>query len=91
MLFSAGESTMPQYQEIRKGVHHMVLEAAEEYGEMRKVDPMAYLRFLPSPDLNRHNKQIWMLPNLSSFTNIYARINLFRRRKLTDVHLVHDQ
>ena len=91
MLFSAGESTMPQNQDIREGVHRMVVEAATEYGEMRKADSTAYLRFLPSPDLNRHSKQVWMLPNLSSFTNIYARINLFRKQRLAGVRLVHDQ
>lgn len=91
MLFSAGMSTAPQNQDIHEGVHHMVVDAAMEYGEMRKADPTAYLRFLPSPDLNKHSKQVWMLPNLSSFTNIYARINLFRGQQLAGVRLVHDQ
>lgn len=69
----------------------MVVEAAKEYGERRQIDPKAYLRFLPPPDRNKFSKQVWMLPNLSSFTNIYARINLFRGRKLKGVRLVHDQ
>lgn len=58
---------------------------------MRKEDPDVYHRFLPSPDLNKRSKLVWMLPNLSSFTNIYARINRFRQRKLAGVRLVHDQ
>lgn len=32
-----------------------------------------------------------MLPNLSSFTNIYARLNLYRGGKLNGITLVHDQ
>lgn len=91
LLFSAGKSSTSDAQNIRAGMHHMVIEAMKEYVEMRKQDPNAYLQFLPSPDLNKRGKEIWMLPNLSSLTNIYARINLFRKRKLADVRLVHDQ
>lgn len=39
---------------------------------VRTDDPNAYLRFLPSPDPNKHGKNGWMLPNLSSLTNMYA-------------------
>jgi hypothetical protein len=91
MLFSAGKSKVAHNQDILNGVHQMVVEAAKEYGKMRKTDPMAYLRFLPPPDRNKFSKQVWMLPNLSSFTNIYARINLFLGRRLKGVRLVHDQ
>lgn len=91
LLFSFGKSATSVAQDIRDGMHHMVIEAMKEYVEMRKQDPDAYLRFLPSPDLNKRGKVVWMLPNLSSLTNIYARINLFRQRKLKDVRLVHDQ
>ena len=91
MAFSIGDPRSDQNQDIYEGIHKMVMDSTLEYGEMRKTDSAAHLRFLPSPDLNRHSKHVWMLPNLSCFTNIYARINLFRRRKLADVHLVHDQ
>lgn len=91
LLFSFGKSATSVAQDIRDGMHHMIIEAMKEYVEMRKKDSDAYLRFLPSPDLNKRGKVVWMLPNLSSLTNIYARINLFRQRKLEDVRLVHDQ
>lgn len=91
LLFSAGKSATPDYQDIRDSMHDMVIESIKEYGAMREGNPDAYLRFLPSPDLNKRNKQVWMLPNLSSFTNIYARINLFRGGRLEGVRLVHDQ
>lgn len=29
----------------------------------------AYLEFLPIPDQSKHGKPIWVLPNLSAFTN----------------------
>jgi hypothetical protein len=91
LLFSVGKSATSDMQDIRDGMHRMVIEAMMEYREMRKKDPDAFHRFLPSPDLNKHSKQVWMLPNLSSFTNIYARINLFRQRRLSGVRLVHDR
>jgi hypothetical protein len=91
LLFSAGKSATSDAQDIRNGMQHMVIEAMKEYVEMRKEDPDVYHRFLPSPDLNKRSKLVWMLPNLSSFTNIYARINRFRQRKLAGVRLVHDQ
>ncbi len=47
--------------------------------------------YLPDPDLSKASNPFWMLPNLSSLTNIYGRINLFRQRKMADVTLVHDE
>jgi hypothetical protein len=90
LLFAAGRSSTSAAQDIRDGMHFMAVEAIKAYKEIRKGEPDAYLRFLPLPDLNKHGKQVWMLPNLSSFTNIYARINLFLRGKLSRVRLVHD-
>lgn len=72
-------------------VEQMVQDAIVEYKKMRGEDSNAYLRFLPSTDLNRHGKNVWMLPNLTSLTNIYARINLFRKQRLDGVRIVHDQ
>ena len=47
--------------------------------------------FLPLPDTGNAGKLFWMLPNLTSFTNIYARINLFTRGRLDGVRLMHDE
>jgi len=46
---------------------------------------------LPIPDQSKTNKPFWMLPNLSSFTNIYARINLLHERAVEGITLVHDE
>jgi hypothetical protein len=51
----------------------------------------AFLRYLPFPDKNKHDKEVWILPNLSSFTNIYARINRHRQGRLSDVRLIHHE
>jgi hypothetical protein len=50
-----------------------------------------YLNFLPDPDDSKHGKPFWMLPNLSCFTNIYARINRRHNRRIAGVTLFHDE
>jgi len=51
----------------------------------------AYRRFLPLPDIGKREQQIWMLPNFSSFTNIYARINLYLSGNLEGSRIFHDE
>jgi len=46
--------------------------------------------FLPIPDMSVTGKKVWMLPNLTCLTNIYARINQSRRQGLDGLTLVHD-
>ena len=82
---------MPENGDIAKGLLQMVEQALIEYREHCQGNDEAYLRFLPPPDYNKHNKCVWMLPNLTSFTNIYARLNLFYGRNLKGVRIVHDQ
>ncbi|SAK40118.1 DUF3800 domain-containing protein [Caballeronia ptereochthonis] len=86
--------TLQQHDRTREfglSIEAMAREAITEYGEMRKDDPLAHLRFLPRPDINKHGKNVWMLPNLTSLTNIYARVNYFLKRQLAGVRIVHDQ
>ncbi len=47
--------------------------------------------FIPIPDAGKRGKQVWMLPNLSSFTNIYARINLYMNGNLSNIKIFHDE
>lgn len=51
----------------------------------------AFFDYLPVPDDNKYQKPVWVLPNLSAFTNIYARINLYEDGRLSNIHLVHDE
>lgn len=52
---------------------------------------LAQQRCLPPPDLGKKGQSIWMLPSLTSLTNLYARINRYRRRRLAGVVIVHDE
>lgn len=47
--------------------------------------------FLPLADRTETDRLVWMLPNLTSLTNIYARINLSRPEGLNGVMLIHDE
>lgn len=54
-------------------------------------DEDAHLDFLPIPDDKKSGKAVWMLPNLTCLTNIYARINLAHRGEVGGLQLVHDE
>lgn len=77
--------------QIAQGVSHMVEVAEAEYLEQSCIKDKSWLRFLPPPDVSKREKHVWMLPNLTSFTNIYARMNLYYGRRLAGIRLVHDQ
>ena len=47
--------------------------------------------FLPLADRTETDRMVWMLPNLTSLTNIYARINLSRPDGVDGSSLVHDE
>ncbi len=54
--------------------------------------PMAKAEdFLPIADESATGKKVWMLPNLQSLTNIYARLNQYRPASLYGAELVHDE
>lgn len=48
-------------------------------------------RALPIPDTSPKGKLLWVLPNLTSFTHIYARINRFLEKQVSGVTLFHDE
>jgi hypothetical protein len=67
-------------------------ESISDYEElMSSEQDDAYMCFIPIPDSSKRNKSIWMLPNLSSFTNLYARINRYVGGKVSSACLFHDE
>jgi len=70
-----------QVEESKDDFHIMI----EQEGEK------AHRRFLPLPDIGKRDQEVWMLPNFSSFTNIYARINLYLVGKLEKCRIFHDE
>jgi hypothetical protein len=77
--------------QMADGILRFVREnIAELTAELRK-DGDAYQRFLPDPDKSTRDLPVWILPNLSSFANIYGRINMRHGAKVGGVTLVHDE
>jgi Protein of unknown function (DUF3800) len=74
-----------------QALQHSVILALEAYETERAGNNSAFLDFLPPPDLSKSGKRIWMLPNLASLMNIYARINLYQEEDLSEASLVHDE
>lgn len=67
-------------------------ESINDYDELRsRNEKEACFRFIPTPDSSKREKPIWMLPNLSSFTNIYARINLYLDGNISGANIFHDE
>lgn len=78
--------------EVSAACRKMTSLSLSDYEEMLADEGTgAYAQFLPSPDTGKRGKPVSMLPNLSSLTNIYARINLHFQRDLSAIELVHDE
>lgn len=56
----------------------------------KKFDRDAYTYFLPLPDTNKRGQLIGVLPYISSFYNLHARLNHLFQRNLSEVSIVHD-
>jgi hypothetical protein len=74
-----------------QAIHESASLALDEYKSALKKSPNAHLDYLPLPDDSKRGRPIWMLPNLTSLTNIYARINLCEGGNIAGVRLIHDE
>jgi len=64
-------------------------DSLSDFSKMSEAEAVDYA--LPVPDSNPAGNLLWILPNLTSFTNIYARINHYARKQISDVTLFHDE
>ncbi|PZR32837.1 MAG: hypothetical protein DI526_15365 [Caulobacter segnis] len=77
--------------EVALALRHATSLGRDEFQDDGPDDPETQSRWLPIPDPSLTGQKLWILPNLSSFTNLYARINLAHSRALAEVVLVHDE
>lgn len=77
--------------EIAEGLYKSVLDARSEFLALSPEDEAGQRRYLPMPDIGKRAESIWMLPNLTCFTNIYARINRLCGRRIGSLTLFHDE
>ncbi|MFG0548921.1 DUF3800 domain-containing protein [Pseudomonas sp. yb_9] len=79
--------------ELHRSLVTSVTTAMEDFQIMLTQEPSeteAVRRFLPLPDTGKKGKEVWILPNYSSLTNIYARINYAHDGNIERVKIVHD-
>lgn len=78
--------------EVAQGIATQVAESKDDFRLMiEREGDQAYRRFLPIPDIGKRGQEVWLLPNFSSFTNIYARMNLLLAGELDGCRMFHDE
>ncbi len=85
--WAQGASVPPP--DVAEGIVRFTRDSLKDFRKLPKAK--AVERALPIPDKNPAGKMLWVLPNLTSFTNIYARINRFARKQISGVTLFHDE
>lgn len=68
---------------------HFTRDSLKDFRKLPKAKAVASA--LPIPDTSPKGKLLWVLPNLTSFTHIYARINRFLEKQVSGVTLLHDE
>lgn len=82
--------------EMSNAVRKNVKESIDDYEIMKqkleynKDKRAAYTYFLPLPDKNKRGELIGMLPHISSFTNLHARLNHIYGDDLSSITIIHD-
>jgi hypothetical protein len=76
-------------QEAAHGISIFARDSLRDFEELPTEE--AVNRALPIPDKTSAGKLSWVLPNLTSFTNIYARINHLFQKQVSGITLYHDE
>lgn len=77
--------------EVGVGMFRMTADTQREFSELSPDEGEVRRRFLPEPDSGVGGQPVWMLPNLSSLMNIYARINRLHGGDVGAIRMVHDE
>ncbi len=81
-----------QYHEVAQCMASQIEESKDDFCIMVEQEgDKAHRRFLPLPDIGKRDQEVWMLPNFSSFTHIYARMNLYSKGNLGGCFVFHDE
>lgn len=80
--------------ELSEAIILAIKESVDDYQIIKNNESnynrKAYTFFLPLPDYNKRNELIGMLPYISSFTSIHARLNYLYGNNLSLITIVHD-
>jgi hypothetical protein len=88
-MASDGQPTMEAF--VLKGIRENAYESIDDFERLMASDSNGYRQFLPLPDARKRGGSYWILPNYSSLTHLYARINKYQQGRLTAVRLIHDE
>jgi len=77
-------------QDPANAIRFFALDSLKDFRKAGAAKLDVQRRFLPLPDPGHTGKDVWILPHLSAFTNLYARINKLGGGRLADVQIVHD-
>lgn len=77
--------------EVAEGMLRFLRDEEQEFEGADHSDPEVLTKPLPLPDDSLRGRPVWLLPNLTSFTNIYGRLNKFHGRKVGRLTLIHDE
>lgn len=69
----------------------ITLDSLKDFRKAGPRRPEVQRRFLPLSDPGHSGKPVWVLPHLSAFTSLYARINRLRNSRLDGVRILHDE
>lgn len=80
---------------LSNAVYSSIEESIDNFNQIKInkeqiFDRDVYTYFLPLPDTNKRGQLIGVLPYISSFCNLHARLNHLFQRNLSDVIIVHD-
>lgn len=79
---------VPEYSAHSKNIEASI----EDYFDLKKQYKSETIKkFIPIPDVGKRNHLIYLLPHVSSFTNLVARVNLANKRRLEGVSFLHDK
>jgi hypothetical protein len=74
---------------IAEGIEQSTRASLKQFEKLHPFE--AVRRALPIPDRTKRDGTVWLLPNISSFTTIYARLNQYLAGDMNNVTFVHDE
>lgn len=91
-LRKADEERELYLKSIYQGIMQSIDMSIEDYFDIKKEKGLdfAVRRFIPIPDENKKGKLTYLLPQISSLTNLVARVNYFNGN-LEGITFIHDQ
>ncbi len=75
--------------DIADGIKRLTIDSMTEF--RAKPVSEAIKRALPEPDTGKKGKTVWVLPNVGSFSSIYARLNHYLGGDMSSVRFFHDE